>query len=83
MSAPSIGANKYKLKLIHNQMFAHATGEIKSKTPHTAGAAFGLHCLAATPSALLSQPLLSVDGTNLGHGLCHFNGISVAASSQS
>lgn len=49
MRAPSIGANKYELKLIHSQMFAHATGEITGKTLHTAGAAFALHCLAATP----------------------------------
>lgn len=44
-----IGANKYKLKLIHSQMFVRTAGEIKDKTPHTAGAAFDLHCLAATP----------------------------------
>lgn len=49
MSAPSIGANKYKLKLIHSPVFAHATGEIQGRTPHTAGAAFVLPCLAATP----------------------------------
>lgn len=85
MSAPSIGANKYKLKLIHSQMFACATGEIKGKTLHTAGAASDLHCLEATPwgPSCHSLPLPSVPGTNLGHGLCHFNGIAVAASSQS
>lgn len=42
-------------------MFAHATGEIKGKTPHTAEAVFGLHCLAATPSAL-SQPAFAISG---------------------
>lgn len=61
-------------------MLACATGEIKGKTPHTAGAAFGYH--SQVPSCH-SLPLPSVHGTNLGHGLGHFNGISVAASSQS